>query len=350
VVSRVVGVGNPLQVLNNILVKTDQGRIKLSSTNLEIGVNTWIGGKIEEEGSLTVPAKLINEYINNLPSDVVTISTQETVLNLESENYHTNIRGLSADDFPLIPQVADEPYAKIDSTELRDALSETIWSAANNETQPEISGIYFNFDEDKVRVAATDRYRLAERVAVLKEAVKAQREVIIPARTIGELYKILSTGKGTVEVYFSESQVLFKFEETELISRLIDGQYPPYKEIIPKEFQTTITADREQLVHALKAAALFASDSYNIHMLAVPGEGLKVTASSVAAGENTTLIKAEVHGSENNAIFNYRYILDCLNNLKEKNVVIKLISDRSPAMLMADGRDNYLYIVMPIIL
>ncbi|MBX4187576.1 MAG: DNA polymerase III subunit beta [Candidatus Doudnabacteria bacterium] len=350
VVSRVVGVGNPLQVLNNILVKTDQGRIKLSSTNLEIGVNTWVGGKIEEEGSLTVPAKLINEYINNLPSEKVTITTQETILNLESENYHTNIRGLSADDFPLIPQIAEEAYAKIDGVELRDALSETIWAAANNETQPEISGIFFSFEDDKVRIAATDRYRLAERIAVLKEPVKSQKDVIIPARTINELNKILSTGKGDVEIYFSESQVLFKFEETELISRLIDGQYPPYKEIIPKEFQTNITSDREQLVHALKATALFASDSYNIHMQAIPGEGLKVTASSVAAGENTTLIKADVHGSENNAIFNYRYILDCLNNLKEKNVQIKLINDRSPATLAADGRDNYLYIVMPIIL
>jgi DNA polymerase-3 subunit beta len=115
VVSRVVGVGNPLQVLNNILVKTDQGRIKLSSTNLEIGVNTWVGGKIEEEGSLTVPARLINEYINNLPTDKVVLTSKETTLNVESENYHTNIKGLSAEDFPLIPQVSDEPFAKIDT-------------------------------------------------------------------------------------------------------------------------------------------------------------------------------------------------------------------------------------------
>ncbi|HYC79802.1 MAG TPA: DNA polymerase III subunit beta [Candidatus Binatia bacterium] len=348
VVSRVVGVGNPLQVLNNILVKTDQGRIKLSSTNLEIGVNTWIGAKIEEEGSLTVPAKLINEYINNLPTDNVTLTTQETVLNLESENYNTNIKGLSADDFPIIPQVSDEPFAKIDSSEFKDALSETIWAAANNETQPEISGIYFNFEEDKLRIAATDRYRLAERVAVLKEPVKMMREVIIPSRTINELYKILGTGVGDVEIFFSESQVLFKFEETELISRLIDGQYPPYKEIIPKAFSTNITTNRSEFIHALKAAALFASDSYNVNIRAIPGEGMRVAASSVAAGENTTLIKSEVHGSENNAIFNYRYILDCLNNLKEEKIVLKLINDASPAMIEVEGRNNYLYIVMPI--
>lgn len=348
VVSRVVGVGNPLQVLNNILIKTDQGRIRLSSTNLEIGVNTWVNGKIEEEGALTVPARLINEYINNLPTDKIEIVSKDTTLNLESENYHTNIKGLSAEDFPLIPQVSETPFAKIDSLELKNALSETVWAAANNETQPEISGIYLNFEEDKLMIAATDRYRLAERIAVLKEPTQNQREVIVPARTINELYKILGVGKGDVEIYFSESQVLFKFDETELISRLIDGQYPPYKEIVPKEFNTEITITREDLVHALKAAALFASDSNNIQIQANPNEGLRVTASSVAAGENTTTIKAEVKGNENNAIFNYRYILDCLSNLKEQQVVLKLINDASPAMFEVSGRTNYTYIVMPI--
>jgi DNA polymerase-3 subunit beta len=297
---------------------------------------------------LTVPARLINEYINNLPTDKVTITSKDTVLNLDSENYNTNIRGLSADDFPLIPQVADEPYAKIDSTEFKDALSETIWAAANNETQPEISGIFFSFEESKLRLAATDRYRLAERTCVLKETVKAPKEVIIPSRTINELYKILGTGKGEVEVYFSESQVLFKFEETELISRLIDGQYPPYKEIIPKSFVTESSFDRDEFIHALKAAALFASDSNNIQIQTIPGEGLRVTASSVAAGENTTTVKAEVKGPDNSAIFNYRYVLDCLNNLKEKQVTLKMINDATAAMMVPAQRDNYLYIVMPI--
>src|SRR5688500_15102658 len=138
-VSRVVASSNPLQVLNNVLVKTDEGRIKLSSTNLEIGVNTWVGGKVEEEGALTVPARLINEYINNLPTEKVVLeSTENSTLKIESENYHTTIKGLPHEDFPLIPQVTEPPVAKIDSNELRNALSETFWATANNETQPEI--------------------------------------------------------------------------------------------------------------------------------------------------------------------------------------------------------------------
>ncbi len=349
IVSRIVGVGNPLQVLNNILLKTDQGRIKLSSTNLEIGVNTWVGGKIEQEGALTVPAKLINEYINNLPSDKVTLASKDnTTLSIESENYHTSIKGLSYEDFPLIPQVTDETFVKVDSAEFRNALAETIWASAANETQPEISGIFMAFEDDKVRIAATDRYRLAERTVQAMEAARGVKEVIIPSRTVTELYKILTIGKGEVEIYFSESQVLFKFDETELISRLIDGQYPDYRQIIPKGFKTTVDVDKNELVHALKAAALFAPDSNNVTVEVKPNDGITVAASSMAAGENMAKIKAKVTGDENAAVFNFRYLLDCLNNLPETTVELKMINDASPAAITPKGRDNYIYIVMPI--
>lgn len=347
VVSRVVGVGNPLQVLNNILIKTDSGRIKLSSTNLEIGVNTWVGGKIEEEGSLTVPAKIINDYISNLPGEKVILESKENNLNVDADNYHTKIKGLSAEDFPLIPQVQEESFAKLDSGELRDALSETSWAVAINETQPEISGLFMGFEGTSLRIATTDRYRLAERIITLKEPVSETKEVIIPSRTINELYKILGSGLNEVEIYFSESQVLFKFDETEIISRLIDGQYPDYRQIVPKSFKTEALVEKDDLIHALKAASLFASDSSNIN-LEVDSSGIKITSSSVASGENTTVIKAELKGENNTAVFNFRYLLDCLNNLKEPKIVLSMIDDASPAMITPENRNNYLYIVMPI--
>jgi DNA polymerase III subunit beta len=347
-VSRVVGVGNPLQVLNNILVKTDNGRVKLSSTNLEIGVNTWVGGKVEEEGSLTVPARIINEYINNLPTEKISLTSQETTLNIESDNYHTNIKGLSADDFPLIPQVEDQAFAKIDAEELKNALLETAWASAQNETQPEISGVYFLFEEKTLTIATTDRYRLAERVCELKSEVAEKRTAIIPSRTISELYKILGADKKEVEIYFSESQVLFKFNDTELISRLIDGQYPDYKQIIPNEFPTEALIGREDLIYALKAAALFVSESSNITLQAAEKKGITVTASSAQAGENTTEVQAKVKGPDVSAVFNFRYLLDCLNSVTEAKVTLKLINDNSPAMIVPEGRTNYLYIVMPI--
>ncbi len=347
-VSRVVGSSNPLQVLNNVLIKTDHGRIKLSSTNLEIGVNTWVGGKVEEEGSLTVPVRLINEYINNLPTEKVVLeSTENSTLKIESDKYQTTIKGLSADDFPLIPQVEDEPFAKIDGAELKSALSETFWAAANNETQPEISGIFMALEDDHLRIAATDRYRLAERTAKLLEPARGNKEVIIPSRTVSELYKILSAGRGQVEIYFSESQVLFRFDETELISRLIDGQYPDYRQIIPKAFKTEAEVSREEFLHALKAASLFAPDSNNVN-IEVKSDQVVVTASSVGAGDNITQTDAKVIGDTNSAVFNFRYLLDCLNNLSEAKVNLKMINDATAAAITPAGRDNYTYIVMPI--
>lgn len=348
-VSRVVGSGNPLQVLNNILIKAEQGRIKISSTNLEIGVNTWVGGIVEQDGSITVPSRLLNEYVNNLPTDKVTLETTENhTLKLESDNYHTSIKGLSADDFPLIPQVQEEALARIDSLELKSVLSETAWASANNETQPEISGLFMAFEGSTLRVAATDRYRLAQRTAQLLEPARVEKQVIVPSRTAGELYKILGMGKGTVEVFFSESQVLFRFDDTELISRLIDGQYPDYRQIIPKEFKTEVEVSREELLHALKAASLFVPDSNNVTVEVNAEKGLTVTASSMAAGENTTQVAAKITGLDNNAVFNFRYMLDCLNNLTEPSVTLKMINDASPAQITPVGRDNYLYIVMPI--
>lgn len=347
IVSRVVGTGNPLQVLNNILIKTEAGRIKLSSTNLEIGINTWVGGKVDQEGALTVPARIISEYINNLPTEKVTLENKETTLVVEAENYHTNIKGLSAEDFPLIPQIEEEWRAKIDGVELRNALTETVWAVSTNETQPEISGLFMAFEENTLRIAATDRYRLAERGVVLKEVVKSKKEVIVPFRTVSELYKILGTGEGLVEIYFSETQVMFRFDETELISRLIDGQYPDYQQIIPKEYKTIVEINKEELLHALKAASLFAPDTNNIN-IEVKNNNLIVTASSASAGENTTHISVAVTGPDNNAIFNFRYLSDCLQALKEQNVVLKMISDSSPALIVPKDRTNYLYIVMPI--
>src|SRR6185503_4129268 len=237
----------------------------------------------------------------------------------------------------------EDPFAKIDSIELKNAFAETIWASAANETQPEISGIFMAFEQDQVRIAATDRYRLAERTAKLLEPARGTKEVIIPARTVSEVYKILSISRGQIEIYFSDSQVLFKFDETELISRLIDGSYPDYRQIIPKEFKTTAVVAREPFIHAIKAAALFAPDSNNVTIEVKP-TGITVAASSMASGENTTQVEAKVTGDDNAAVFNYRYLLDCLNNLSEPEINFKMINDASPTGIVPVGRDNYTYI------
>src|SRR3990167_9071305 len=262
--SRIIGSGNTLPILNNILFKTDEGRLKLSSTNLEMAINTWVGGKIEEEGEITVPARLVNDYVNNLIADKVTISSKNHTLFLEAEKANTHIKGLSPEEFPLIPQVKEASFAKIDGKSLHEAIREITFAAAFSETQPEISGVFLSFEGKNLTLAATDRYRLAERKTTLVSEVASARQVIVPARTMNEVGRIV--GDGVVEIYLTEGQICFKTMDTELVSRLIEGQYPDYKQIIPKNFSTEAEVEKDQLIQSLKAASLFASENNNVEL------------------------------------------------------------------------------------
>lgn len=347
ITSRAIGQNNTLPVLNNILLKTDNGRLKVSSTNLEIAINTWVGGKIEEEGELTVPAKLINDYINNLPTEKITISTQNQTLVLEAEKAKTHIRGLAGEEFPLIPRIEEKTFTKLKTSDLRRAIGEVLFSAAFSETQPEISGVVFNFEGKKLTLAATDRYRLAEAQMDLISEVDSPRQVIVPAKTAQELGRV--PAEGEAEVFLTDSQLMFRAADVELISRLIEGQYPDYKQIIPITFTTEAEVDRLVMAQSLKAVSLFATDSHNIELdISSQNKQVMIKAQSAQTGDSEIRIDALVRGQKNSIIFNYRYLLECLNNLNDEKVVIKIIDASSPAALEPVGRQNYRYIVMPI--
>ncbi len=344
--SRIISSTTTLPILNNILFKTHQGRLRLSSTNLEIAINTWVGGKIEEEGEITVPAKLVNEYVANLQADRITITTQGETMKLEGEKAETHIKGLPGEEFPLIPQIGEGVYAKLGGEDLQKAISEVAFAAAFSETQPEISGILFNFEGGTLTLAATDRYRLAERgVKLLGEA--SPRQVIIPARAVSEIGRVM--GQGTVEVFLTEAQACFKTEDVEVITRLIDGQYPDYKQIIPKNFTTEVMVSRLDLIQSLKAASVFASESNNVELFVNPSaKELVIKSQSSQTGDSEIRLDADGAGEKNSIIFNYRYILECLNNLSDDKVNLRLISSASPAEFVPVGREGYLYLVMPI--
>jgi len=345
--SRIIGSGNTLPILNNILFKTDEGRLKLSSTNLEMAINTWVGGKIEEEGEITVPARLVNEYINNLLTEKVTISSKNQSLSIESEKAKTNINGLPPEDFPLIPKVTETVYAKADAQEFQHAIREVAFAAAYSETQPEISGILFIFEDKILTMAATDRYRLAEGKVKLTEGVGELKQVIVPARAVVELNRILESG--VVEIFLSEGQFCAKTADTELVSRLIEGQYPDYKQIIPKSFSTEAAVNKEEFIQSLKAASVLAGDNNNVELLFNPQTKLvTIKSQSAQSGESEINLDGEFIGEKNSIIFNYRYLLECLNNLGDEKVIFKIINSSSPAEIVPAERDDYLYIVMPI--
>src|SRR3989338_2173642 len=344
--SRVIGGVTSLPILNNLLLKTDQGRLRISGTNLEMAVNTWVAGKVEEEGEITIPAKLLSEYVYNLAADKVNLVSEKLTLKVEGEKTETHIKGLPAEEFPLIPDTGEKIFVRLDGGGLKKGLSEVSFAAAYSEAQPEISGILFRFSGKTLELAATDRYRLAETRVGLEAEVIEEKALIIPARAVGEIGRIL--GEGVVEVYLREGQVCFKNSDTEIITRLIEGQYPDYKQIIPAKFTTRAEFDRHALGQAIKAVSLFATYSNNIEFELLPGKDLIIAAASAQVGDSKIQVPGEIVGEKNKIIFNYRYLLDCLNTLSDERVVLQATNETTPVAMTPKGRDNFLYIVMPI--
>jgi DNA polymerase III subunit beta len=347
ITSRISSGSTTLPVLNNILLKTDQGFLKLSCTNLEMGINTWVRGKVEEEGGISVPAKTLTDLVNNLPNDNITLTLENNQLLVETSNYQTKIKGLAPDEFPLIPQIDDVQPLEINAKELKTAISQIAFAVAYSETQPEISGILFSFESDQLKLVATDRYRLAERSVALKNNVN--KDLIIPNRAVSELAKVLSTSdKENVQIFFSQNQAMFKNLDTELITRLIDGQYPDYKQIIPQNFNTEIELPTLELTTAMRTAGIFTQTGNNVSLEYGNPDKLEISSQSGDIGESKLNMPCKVVGDEGKIIFNHRYILDCLNAINTETVTFKIIDQNSPAVLVSKELPGYIYLVMPI--
>lgn len=347
ITSRVSSGSTTLPVLNNILLKTDKGILKLSSTNLEMGVNTWVRCKVEIEGGISVPAKTFTDLVNNLPNDNITLTAEDHHLVVETTNYKTRIKGLGPDEFPLIPQLEDGNPVEISNKDLRSAIAQVAFAAAYSETQPEISGILFSFENQSLKVVATDRYRLAEKAIALKSGVT--KSLIVPNKAVQELARVLGNqDTGTTAIFFTQNQVMFKVDDTELTSRLIDGQYPDYKQIIPGEFNTDINLPTEQIAQALRTAGIFTQTGSNVVLEFSEPDQLTISASSGEVGESKITLTCQVSGTAGKIIFNHRYILDCLSAIGTKEVTLKIINENSPAVISSKELPGYIYLAMPI--
>jgi DNA polymerase III, beta subunit len=359
-VSHLAGKNTNLPILNNILVEAKKEGVRLVTTNLEIGITHFIRGKVEKEGSFTVDAKIFSDYINLLPNKKIDLIKEVGVLNLECENYKTKIKTEASEDFPLIPQIERKNKKTIKTDDFRRALAKTVFAAASSESRIELSGVLFTIIKNKLILAATDSYRLAEKELEIKEDVgenknTAEQKIIVPARTVQELLRILSGVeqgeiKKEIDFYIGDNQILFVIDNTELISRLIEGQYPDYRQIIPAAGKTTAVLDRAELIRAIKASALFSKSGINDINLDFP-EGknqLIVSSASGTTGENIVKIEAETMGIDNGIIINYQYLLDGLNNIDEEKVKIEVIDGNTPCLIKPLSEKGYLYIIMPI--
>jgi DNA polymerase-3 subunit beta len=356
ITQNIVGKNLTLPILNNVLLEVDGGRLKISSTNLEIGINTWTPGKIEKTGSITCPAKILTSFINNLPNKKIELETKDNTLFVKCDNYKAAIKGLSADDFPLIPKIKERPIFIFKKSEaLKNDLNMVVGSAALSESRPEFSGVLFKFSKEAVKFVATDSFRLAEKVIYQANNISQPISLIIPQRTIQELIRILGE-KANQEIKFilGDNQILFELDEIQLISRLIDGQYPDYQQIIPKNFETKVTLSKDEFINNIRIASIFSSKINDVKLVIRP-EKIEIFSQDPDLGENKSQMDARVQGKPMEIVFNFRYLMEGLANIGTKQVLLGLNSEAdaasqksNPAVLKPVGEEGYLYVVMPI--
>ncbi len=362
IVSHITTKNVNLPILNNVLLKIEDKGLKLSTTNLELAINCLVRGKLEGTGEFTIPSKLFSDYVSLLPQEAVDIAVTGDELNVKCGNYKTKIKGLPASEFPLIPQVTKSKTYTCGVNDFKRSLSQIVFAVSPNESKPEFSGVFIEFNreglEGKLILAATDTYRLGEATLGLgAESDKANATAIIPSRTMAEVLRILSTFKDevdspdTIEIAFSESQVVFTYGPVELISRVIEGQYPDYKQIVPSDFKTQAKVSKDELIKAIKTTSLFSKTGlFDVTLELDPGTNQVIAKSTdLQTGENQVNLGAEINGDQNSITLNYRYLLEGLNALPGDQVSLKLIDAANPCLVSAIGKEkDYFYIVMPI--
>jgi len=357
IVGRAVATRTTLPITNNILIETDQSRLKLVATNLEMAVSCWIGAKVEEEGTITVPAKLLSEFVNSLPKDKVDIAmpTKTKTFTVKCARYEARISGMDAKDFPPIPTVEQSVATSIDAEALHQAISQVVFAAASEESRPVLTGVDAIFEGSTLTLAAADGFRLAVYKLALSKPVEKKIEVIIPAKTLNELNRLMGDQEEPVEVTVNpnKSQILFKLKNIELVSQLIQGTFPQYEQLIPASSSTKATVDVSEFLRATRMAAIFARDGTGIvRLMMAPGGELTpgkmtISARSEEIGEDQGEIDAIVQGNEAKIAFNSKYLTDVLSVIKEAQVVLETTSPSSPGVIRPVGSENYVHVVMP---
>ncbi|HLC69812.1 MAG TPA: DNA polymerase III subunit beta [Patescibacteria group bacterium] len=353
-VSGVAGKNINLPILNNVLIKADQQKVEVVATNLEMATVVNIRAITEMPGSFTVPAKTLADFVNLLGEEKISFELKENELVVECGKSSTKIKGTPAEDFPIIPAVDEGIGYVATATELKRGLSHVIPATAKNDIRPELSGVYmgFNVEPKKLIMAATDSYRLAEKKISLVQGDE-EKKIIVPGRTALEISRILSLednleNEKNARVLVGEGQIALHYGNVQMVSRLIEGQYPDYRQIIPKEFKASIEIETDKLIKEIKAASLFSTSGVNaVHLTIKPSEGLEIVSTSTQTGDYRSELEGEVSGETVGVLLNHRYLLDGLNNIESDKVKLKVINADSPCEL-TPKEDGYLYIVMPI--
>ncbi len=357
VAGRAVAARSPLPITANVLVATEGGRLKISATNLEIAITTWIDATVAIEGGITLPARLLSEFVDTLPAEPVELSVKEGShsANVRSSRFEATIRGMGADDFPVIPAAGEEAAATVDAKQLKDMLDQVVFAAAMDDTRPVLTGVLATFSGNQITLTATNGFRLATRAGELSSASAGDFSIIIPAKTLNELARILPDGDAPVQIAVTpnRNQVVFRTDELHVVSRLVEGTYPNYRQIIPTKFSTRVVVSTDELMKATKIASFFSRDNSNIITLEVQPGGeagvgsVVVSGAAAELGEDRGELDAVVNGGETRISFNSRYVSDVLGVLHADQVGLELTGPNSAAVFKPIDAADYTHVVMP---
>jgi DNA polymerase-3 subunit beta len=361
-VTRAVATRTSLPALSNVLLATDDGRLRIAASDLNIAITTWLGASIEQEGRLAVDARLLTDFVHTLPNDNVTMSSEEKgfLLSVQSGRDRAEINGIDADDFPVIPSVPEEAHStRADPAMLREMIAQVEFAAASDESRPVLAGILMRFDGDELLLAAADGFRLAVREGQLNKAVLSMLDVIVPAKALRELARLLGDTSDDVVLHVTpnQSQLIARFGDVEFLSRLIDGTFPDFRQIIPKEFATRVEMGRDALLTAVKRSSYFARDNNDAIKFDVqtseddlsPGM-IEISATAAERGNSQSFVDASVTGPGLQIAFNARYLNDVLAVLRSGQAMFGMNGANQAGVVRPVGSEDYTHVIMPMVI
>jgi DNA polymerase-3 subunit beta len=355
IVGRAVATRAVMPITNNVLISTEGSQLKLAATNLEIAISCWIPATIEKEGTFTIPARLVTDFVNSLPSGRIdmALSARSKSVELRCARHEAHISGLDPADFPAIPKITDGLNVKVKPGDLRMAINQVVFAAASEESRPVLTGVHAEFEGQQLTLAAADGFRLAVHKVSLAKGVDTRTTIIIPARSLNELTRLISEQEEPLEltVNSQKSQVLFRMRNVEMVSQLIQGTFPNYSQLIPKSYTTRAVIKLSEFLRATKSASIFARDGSGIVRLQImPRDGkgkIAISARAEEIGDNLGEVDATVEGEEAKIAFNSKYLMDVLGVLSKDEVALETTTSSSPGVIRPVGDESYIHVVMP---
>jgi len=356
VVSRAVSPRSTLPVLNNILIATDEGRLRLSATNLELGITCWLGAQIEEEGSVTIPARIFSDLINTLPGDKVslTLTARTQSLNIHCGSSNFDIKGIDAQEFPPMPTPDLSSGVELNVSDFKEMIHQVAFAASTDEARPVLQGVLMEINENQISMAATDGFRIAVRIAEISNPIDTPVKVIIPARSLGELARIATDGNEAITMVVPQErgQAIFHLKDAELVTQLIEGNFPDYRAIIPRSFKTRTVISTTDFLKACRQAEIIAREGNFVIRLNIqsqesgPGT-VEFSSQSEEMGSGEVVVDANIEGPELLIAFNVRFLSEVLEVISSPNTILETNANNTPGMLSLVGDDSYKHVIMP---